>query len=466
MVRFFFSFIFIFSSQSSWGVFIGSGVKQIRNSGTGITISPYITDDEKTNGLVAIKVPEESPAQLAGLKTGDLISSVNGVSVRGKSLKEIEEAIMGPEDPQVTLTIRSLCDNKKRVVSINTTITTPLNNWKNDSHFINLRQEEGLDCEDSVDDGGPQALYVPLKSFMNNTNDPIHLCNDFLMLQKRDMDNSRSVGMILDLRGNRGGNLVTVSCMLNSIIEDNDIIVQQIPVQNSTHPSGDKLLTYYFTAKGPISSTRTDFFLSYNKPIVVLVNKGSGSASEIFAGTIQDKKRGWVVGDRTRGKGGTQDVLPFSPSGMGANSLLSGTTTAIYTLNSGRSPQHSGIIPDFRFSIKGESIEMEDPSQYVSPEGRAHSIKFENNQWEQNRPEEVAGLKTCINKDDKMGVGLKQKIQNDERYRRPFVGDYQLELAKDILMCSPVVPLSYKIHSEGYDIYISPFLERSLEAHR
>ena len=441
--------------------------KVSKYSGIGAHVALYRTDNETLNGLIAVKPFEGSSAWLAGLKKGDLISAVNDISVKGKSIEEAVEIIKGPENTQVKLTVKSFCNNndEEDLFITRKSVTRPANNWMENSRFINLLQEENSDCQTPADKGGPQAFYVSLKSFKNpDINDPVHLCDEFVKLQQTDLQNSRSIGMIIDLRGNKGGNLVTVSCMLNTIIADSDIIVQQTPVKNGELAPEDEILSYHFTNKGPIimGAFTSTYSISYNKHIIVLVDVFSGSASEIFAGTIQDKKRGWVIGDRTFGKGSVQNFsyLPASSNDSSSDKLLLGSTSAIYTLNSGRSPQNSGIIPDFRFSRKGEPIEMEDPSEYVSPESWifTNSIKIENKQWEQNRPEEITRLKNCINKDNKMGFNLKQKIRNDERYKRPFVGDYQLELAKDILMCSPVVKRNYKIHSENYDIYVTPYL--------
>ncbi len=238
-------------------------------------------------------------------------------------------------------------------------------------------------------------------------------------------------------------------------------MVQSLPVKQGKMIPGEST-DIHFTDKGiiTINTASGPLPMSYNKPIIVLVNRMSVSASEIFAGTIQDMKRGWVVGDRTLGKGSVQATAPFSFGGQTFSKLISKSTIAIYVLNSGRSPQNFGIIPDFRFSPLGEPIEMEDPSEFVSMENLFYdnSIHIENNQWMQNRPDEVAELTTCIHGESKMGSGFRHKIKTDERYKRPFVGDYQLELAKDVLMCSPVKTF-YKRHSELYNLATNPYIE-------
>ncbi len=440
--------------------------------GVGMIIQSYKTDHEDLNGLVVIDPFDGSSAQLSGLKKGDFITAVDGVSIKGQSLKDVVKAIKGSENIQVKLTVRSFCDNNKEkdVFVTRKPTTSPTTNWTETSRFINLRQQEPLDCEEPVDKGGPQALYLPLKSFIptkdseNSDDNGFRFCGEFVDLQQKDLGNPRSFGMIIDLRGNPGGNLFTVSCMLNTIIGGNEIMVKEIPVEDGQVIPG-RSRNSYFTDKGVIAMHSSNGVLpmSYNKPIIVLVDRNSASASEIFAGTIQDMKRGWVVGDRTFGKGSVQQVTPFSFGGQISSKLHFKQTKAIYVLNSGRSPQNFGIIPDFRFSHKGEPIAMEDEtSKPVSLLNLFYdSIPFENNQWEQNRPDEVAKLTACIHKDNKMGSDFRQKIETDERYNRPFVGDYPLELAKDVIMCSPITNI-YKEYSEFYDPYQHPYVRHEI----
>ena len=169
------------------------------------------------------------------------------------------------------------------------------------------------------------------------------------------------------------------------------------------------------------------------------MDENSISASEVFAGTIQEMKRGWVVGRRTFGKGTIQKPLtPFSL--FDGKPLQIFVTAGIYALNSGRSPQGYGIIPDFHVSRTGEPVG--ENSDDVSPEDQTflNNIQFENSPWIQNRPEELAQLSECVNKEGRLGRALREKIQEDERYGRPYIGDYSLELAKDILMCAPPRP--------------------------
>ena len=198
---------------------------------------------------------------------------------------------------------------------------------------------------------------------------------------------------------------------------------------------GIKTQTHYFTDGGFQVDPSSSPFI-YNKNIVVLVDENSISASEVFAGTIQEMKRGWVVGRRTFGKGTLQK--PLTPYTLFDGKPLGISITAgIYTLNSGRSPQGYGIIPDFHVSRTGEPV-GEDFND-ISPEDQIffNNIQLENSPWIQNRPEELAQLSECVNKEGRLGRALREKIQGDERHARPYISDYALELAKDILMCAP-----------------------------
>ncbi len=272
------------------------------------------------------------------------------------------------------------------------------------------------------------------------------LCQEFLALQKREFLDSNSLGMIIDLRGNTGGNMLEVSCMLNTLIESNNALLRYLPINDGQFlkaPDGQmEVVTHYFTEGGFSFRPHISDPVIYNKNIVVLVDELSASASEIFAGTIQDMKRGWVVGNRTFAKGTVQGKTPvaskeFNDEGIMPKTIEFIRTTGIYTLNSGRSPQGYGIIPDFHFSRTGEPVEDKADSISYKDLLFFNNIQFENNPWEQNRPDEMNQLKDCIGKMDRMGETLKRKIQEDEKYHRPFVSDYHIELAKDILKCAP-----------------------------
>ena len=353
-------------------------IRSSKHTGIGITLTPYKTEDESFNGLLVINPFEGSPAKAAGLKKGDILLAVNGVSVKGRSLPEIRNQIQPLEDEPVRLTIQSFCDGGKKDVTIINKQSIYAHDIIEDSRFINVHQPEPLDCNDpaSFNEKQFQALYVPIKNFLSPLVqdqgsspfiDDLIFCKKFVQLQKKDLDNEKSLGMIIDLRGNFGGNFHGASCILNTLISDTDVIFSEVPVEAGRIVNDLPVHRSYFTSAGPINleiegpSTITP--ISYNKNIVVLVDDSSTSAAEIFAGVIQDKKRGWIVGDRTMGKSSSYKTT------LNEYSFLMSTkrppfnvnqTVATYTLSSGRSIQGVGVVPDFRFSNTGEPIE-DDP---------------------------------------------------------------------------------------------------------
>ncbi len=423
--------------------------------GIGTRIMKYHSDNEDLNGLLMISPFKGSPAQIADIKSGDLIKSVDGVNVKDLPIENIVKQITGTQGTKVTLGVLGFCDNQEKEISVTRGPIIPPFHWHEESRFVNVDKEETFKhCEtqgsedpetESSNSKNPssilgfQALYVPLKTFKND--DPSQhgkLCNEFIELQLKDIKNPSSIGMIIDLRGNTGGSLYEVSCMLNTLIQSNDVIVRQLPIKEGKLLTQTTRTSFYFT-KGGFIPANDSSFLSYNKNIVVLVDNISASASEIFAGTIQDMKYGWVVGNRTFGKGTIQSSSSETLPGY-KRPINKSLTIGIYTLNSERSPQGYGIIPDFHFSRTGEPIQEQ--SDYVSFMDKRffNNIQFENNVWKQNRPDELAQMSECVHKAGMLGRTLKENSKSDERYTRNlFVTDYQLELAKDILFCSPVV---------------------------
>ena len=430
-----------------------------------------------------------SPARAAGLRKGDLILGIDDFDVRGLSFynpqikNDVLRRIKGPMDSKVKFRVLSFCDNQEKEVEVSRgVVDQPVHHWLASKRFVNLTQQEPTDCEpekpstesssveqttgnqNSVDSFEPQALYLPLGNFLPPqlnllTNTVISLlirylpmihqypvCAEFIHLQAIDIHNPLSLGMIIDLRGNIGGNFHEAACMLNTLIQSNELMARYLPIKDGKIVNqSDESETYYFTEGGFPSPNPRLPLMTYNKNIVVIVDKFSSSAAEIFAGIIQDMKRGWVIGDRTFGKGtaletSTKKVSKSGDKNTPLKPLQLSMTTGIYTLNSGRSPQGNGIIPDFRFTNTGEPIKSEVDYVSISDQIFFNNIQFENIPWEQNRPEELAKINDCINEAGRMSETFKEKIQKDKKYSRPFTTDYLLELAKDILVCVPSRP--------------------------
>ena len=431
------------------------------------TYTKFHETEDENNGIV-IKPVKGSPASSAGLQKGDMILSIDGfdftdLTDNEQTIDEIEKRLISDQKSQIRLRVQKICDNSdhEEEIIVSRELVSYSSHWFDRKRLVNLDKPEFQECSksitaNSISDGSEAlALYLPLKSFEaylpeSHKDTSYQLCNEFLHLQGLDLQNPQSQGIILDLRGNEGGKNKEASCMLNTIIESDELILQLLPInygsEDTPTPDEIEVSSLYFAEGG---FARPDMFYPtiYNKNIVVLVDEKSASASEVFAGTIQSMKRGWVVGERTFGKGTGQsrEFQKISKEVSGETSepkpIEMVFTMGVYTLNSGHSPQGHGIIPDFHVSKTGEFIEP-DPN-YISPENQlafdmlVPPIPFKNDPWEQNRPNELIQLKECVHKKGRMGELLKQKIREDKRYARPFVADYQLELAKDILKCSP-----------------------------
>lgn len=428
--------------------------------GIGANVSKNLSEGEH-KGALTLAPMAGSPALKAGLKKGDMVITVNGEDIREMSTNEVVSLIKGPAGTDVEVQIASLCSQSVQTVKVTRGPISHLANWMEESRFVNLNDPRISDpvtqiCDDQAADnkkvvsGQPQALYLPLTTFLEQKGQS--LCDEFVQLQIRDLQNPDSVGMIIDLRGNGGGSLDAVACMLDSIISTNGPLVGQVDVLDGEVIGIEPKITHRFHQNGYIRARvpvlgkvagdikyKTKF-ITYNRNIVVLVDGGSASASEIFAGTIQEQQRGWVIGDRTVGKGSVQSLRThlnvLAKSRSLGESLVMGRTTAIYTLGRGRSPQQVGIIPDFLYDQLGEAI-VHGEDDLTREEQYLGSISYQKSEWVQPRPNEVASIESCARASGSRSESFKSRAQDDERYRRPFVSSYQLNLAQDVLLCSP-----------------------------
>ena len=251
------------------------------------------------NGLVKVVSPiDDTPAAHAGLKPGDLITHLNGEAVQGLSLQEAVDKMRGPENSDITLTIRregkepfdvKLTRAKIKIQSVR-------------SHL------EGKDIG-----------YVRITSFNEQTD--VGLNNAVKNLKQQA--NGKLAGLILDLRNNPGGLLDQAVAVSDAFLDKGEIV--------STRGRRSDDAQRYNARPGDIVS---------GLPVAVLINGGSASASEIVAGALQDHHRAVLIGTRSFGKGSVQTIIPLP--GHGAMRL----TTARYYTPSGRSIQAKGIDPD------------------------------------------------------------------------------------------------------------------------
>lgn len=272
--------------------------KQFMESTTGefFGIGVQIGAVEGSKLITVIAPIKGSPAEAAGLKSGDKIVSVNGVEYTVDEMDEAVKHIKGDKGTTVTLGIVSEGDGRVRDVKI-------------------TRDE--IHTESVITGSIGDIAYIGLTQFEENT------VNEFTEAMKAAAGKK---GLILDLRGNPGGILEAAVGISDQLLPEADIV--------SAKDNRDKEVFHYTSDEA-----------SWNKPIVVLVNGGSASASEIVAGALKDNKAATLVGEKTYGKGVVQTLVPL-PVGGGIK-----LTTSEYFTPSGVSIQDKGIEPDVKVSL-------------------------------------------------------------------------------------------------------------------
>ncbi len=284
-------------------------------SGRFVGVGIEITQED---GLVKVVSPiEGSPADRGGLKTGDLITRIDNTAVKGLTLNEAVKRMRGEPNTKVVLTIFRKDENRSFPVTI---IREEIK-----TQSVKTKMVE------------PGFAWVRLSQFQDRT------VEDFVRkvdeLYKQD---PKLKGMVLDLRNDPGGLLDAAIAISAAFLPDNVTVVStsgQLAESKSVYKASPE----FYTRRGadPLrrlpESTRAAL---RTVPLVVLVNEGSASASEIVAGAIQDHKRGIVMGSQTFGKGSVQTVRPLGPdTGLKI-------TTARYYTPSGKTIQAKGIVPD------------------------------------------------------------------------------------------------------------------------
>ncbi len=260
------------------------------------------------NGFVKVISPiDDTPAQRAGIQAGDLIIRIDDTPVKGLSLSDAVKLMRGEPGSKILLTI--VRENEDRPLKISITRAV-----------IKVNSVKSRMLE-------PGFGYVRISQFQSNTGE--NIINSVSELKKEYEANLK--GLIIDLRNNPGGVLNAAVAVSDAFLEDGLIVYTEGRVNDS---------------EMKFKATPTD--IVKGAPIVVLVNGGSASASEIVAGALQDHKRAIIMGTTTFGKGSVQTILPI-PNGAALK-----LTTARYYTPSGRSIQAEGIIPD----IKLENVKL------------------------------------------------------------------------------------------------------------
>jgi carboxyl-terminal processing protease len=274
------------------------------------------------DGLVKVVAPiDDTPAAKAGIRAGDIITHLDDEAVQGLTLNQAVDKMRGPVNTKIRLKVMRKGLDKPLDVTIVRDII----------RVKSVRSE-------SMEDVG----YIRITQFNEQTNDGLKKAISDLQSQ---IPQDRLKGYVLDLRNNPGGLLDQAISVADAFLERGEIV--------STR-GRDPEETQRFSAH-PGDLTK-------GKPVIVLINGGSASASEIVAGALQDHKRATLVGTRSFGKGSVQTIIPLG-AGNGALRL----TTARYFTPSGRSIQAKGITPDIevlqevpeevkaRIETKGES---------------------------------------------------------------------------------------------------------------
>lgn len=313
------------------------------------------------NGVVKVVSPiDDTPASKAGLKPGDYITNIDGEAVMGMTLNDAVDKMRGKIGSKVKLTIRRI--NEK-----------PLE--------VTLKREEikiqSVKNSIKADD----VVYIRISSFSEDVD---------TMTAKAIKDAKKKLGdklkgVIIDVRNNPGG-------LLDQAVNVSDLFLDKGEIV-STRSRNEEDTVKYTAKEGDIAK---------GLPIVVIINDGSASASEIVAGALQDHKRAIILGEKSFGKGSVQTVIPLGK--YGAMRL----TTARYYTPSGRSIQAKGIEPDIE--VKPAKVEVLDTGVGFSEAEFSNALK-----------NETSGDKNSKNADQK-------KAEAEE-----LAKDYQLSRAIDLV---------------------------------
>jgi carboxyl-terminal processing protease len=267
-------------------------------------------------GLVKVVTPiEDSPAYKAGLKSGDLISKLDDTQVRGLTLNDAVKKMRGKPDTPIVLTVLRKGETKPLTFSLMRAI-------------IKTQSVKNKYIEKDY-------AYVRITQFQEHTGEDLAKALTSLQTQNK----GPLKGLVLDMRNNPGGLLDASVGVSAAFLAKNDLVVYtEGRVQDSKMRLSANPLDYARRGKSDYLKNVPD---SYKKtPMVVLINSGSASASEIVAGALQDHKRATILGVQSFGKGSVQTILPMN------NGSAIKLTTARYFTPNGRSIQAKGIVPD------------------------------------------------------------------------------------------------------------------------
>ncbi len=265
------------------------------------------------SGLVKVISPiSDTPAFKAGIKAGDYIIRIGDEQVQGKTLMEAVKLMRGPIGSTIELTIRR--KNVKKALKFN----------------IKRKIIEVKSVEAKIIGEKKKIGYVKLKSFNENSD------QQFFGTVKKFEKNFKPIGYVIDLRNNPGGLLTQAINITDFFLDDGEIVSTKGRRLSETRK--------FFARKGDGIS---------GKPIIVLINNGSASASEILAGALKDHKRAIILGENSYGKGSVQSIIPLR-NGGGIR-----LTISKYYLPSGKSISEVGVAPDIEIKEQGDEFQID-----------------------------------------------------------------------------------------------------------
>ena len=261
-------------------------------------------------GVVKVISPiDDTPASRAGIKAGDYIVKIDGEQVQGKSLMEAVNLMRGDVGSPIEITIRRKGLKKAKIVKI-------------EREIIEIKSVVSKLIDYKIG-------YIRLSSFNQNSGAQLNI--EIAKFEK----NRKIIGYIFDLRNNPGGLLSQAVKISDFFLEDGEIV--------STKGRKERENRKFFAKRGDKIN---------GKPLIVLINNGSASASEIVAGALQNHKRAVLLGITTFGKGSVQSIIPLK--NRGALRL----TISKYYLPSGKSISEIGISPDIKIEEEGEEFSI------------------------------------------------------------------------------------------------------------
>lgn len=271
------------------------------------------------DGFVKVISPiEDTPAYRAGLKTGDLIIKLDETPVKGMTLTEAVKRMRGKPDTRIVLTILRKGENKPIVTTLTRAVIK--------THSVKSKLAE------------PGYAYVRITQFQERTGVDLAAALQSL----REQNNATLKGVILDLRNNPGGLLNAAVGVSAAFLPKGELVVytegrvEDAKMRLTVSPEN-------YARGGPKEDYIKNLPAEFRTiPLVVLVNGGSASASEIVAGALQDHKRAIILGTQSFGKGSVQTILPMN------NGTAIKLTTARYFTPNGHSIQAKGIVPDIQ----------------------------------------------------------------------------------------------------------------------